>query len=108
MGAIAGTRSSFGKITTTQKIEDLPGASDNPLEIDCSSNQVVQIFLYSSTAFHYCVSDSQTNANTAIASDTTRGYLPAGVYSVPVAGTTNKFYLRAATGTAEQMRLAIV
>ena len=98
MGNIGGTRSTFGKITTTQKVVDLPAATSNPEEIDCSSHLVTQIFLYVSTAFHYCVAEDQTAANTAIGSDTTRGYLPAGVYSIPVAGTSNKFYLRASSG----------
>jgi hypothetical protein len=84
----------YGKTSTTQKIVDLPVSSGVAAEISVNGDLTVQLVLYVFAEFYWTMAETASAAATRIASDNTRGYLPAGLYTFPVSGeSSNNFYL---------------
>jgi len=110
MGEISGTRSTFGKMAGPPAIIDLVANSAAPSEIDSSGHMVAQVALYCSASFHWTIAPDQTLADTRIAADATRGFLPAGFYGFPVSGSSNKLYIRSntATGTTDGVSYVLI
>ena len=89
------------RVSTTQKVIDLPANSSAPAEIDCSGATVYRVLLYVAKEFRYCYAADQTAANTAIESDASREILPSGRYPFYVGGdTTNKLYIESNDASA--------
>lgn len=101
-------RSTFGRTLDTTSAQSagagktfsLVGSGSNPTKIDCSGNLVMLANVYCSEEWYATYAESQSDANTKIASDDTRWRFPAGNKQFDVGGETgNSLYVRAASAS---------
>jgi hypothetical protein len=86
--------SNYGKIGQTQAVIDLVVSSGTATPITISGDLAAQLVIYSTAEFFFTLAESVSAAATRLSSDTTRGRLPAGLYTFPIAGESiNKFYI---------------
>ena len=99
MAKLGECRSTFGKLSRTQKTVDLPAFDGTPAEIDISTNEMsVAIFIEVVEDFYLTIGDDAADGLTRIADDDTRAKISAGSYQFPIVGNTENIYIRKQAG----------
>jgi hypothetical protein len=107
MGQIGHCRSTLGKLSTTQKVVELPGSTDTPAKIDISGNIVVAVSMWFDEEIHWTVAETDAIGATRISSNDTRCRTFAdGYMQLPVVGNAGAIYVRRVSGSAVAAGLA--
>jgi hypothetical protein len=101
MGKTVESRATFGHLSEIQRIVDLPGSTDTPVEIDLAElNTIVAVFLSFDEDIHWTRADDATAGATRIADDDTRFKFKEGTAQICCVGNDEKIYIRRASGVA--------
>jgi hypothetical protein len=99
MGKIGQCRSTFGMLSDTQKLIDLPASGGTPAEIDLSDNISVAVAIWVDEDIIYTYATDATEAGTRFtAKNCTK--VPAGFVQIPVVGNSKNLYIRRYDGSA--------
>lgn len=99
MGKLGQCRSTFGTLSDTQKLLDLPASGGTPAEIDLSGNISVAVAIWIDEDSIFTYAEDATEAIARFASkDCVK--VPAGFIQIPVVGNTKNLYIRRYDGSA--------